>query len=232
MLSEQHALAGLAAPYGLDQRSCERLLAMLQAVRSSPHNLVSRRDRELLLGRHLADSLQALPILRPGALLDLGSGAGFPGLVLACCTPERRVVLVESNRKKAGFLRETAAQLELPEVEVVARRSEELAREPARRAAFPQLTVRAVSALPGLLELAAPLLELNGLLLAWKGKGAVTELERSRKAASVLGIELEARQSYRLEDGLERVLLRFRKRRPTPQRFPRRPGMAAHTPLL
>lgn len=232
MLSEALALAELTASYGLDARARERLLALLAAIRSSPHNLVSRRDRDLLLGRHLADSLQALAFLRPGALLDLGSGAGFPGLVLACCAPERRVVLVESNRKKAGFLRQTAEALALSAVEVSACRSEELAREPARRAAFPQLTVRAVIALPGLLELAAPLLEVDGLLLAWKGAAAVAELARSQKAAAVLGMQLDGRQSYRLEDGVERTLLRFRKRRTTPARFPRRPGMAAHTPLL
>lgn len=135
-------------------------------------NLVNVRSVEDLWQRHIADSVQLAGLLPPGPapLLDLGSGAGFPGLVLAATT-RRRTILVEADKRKAAFLTSAAAQLGLTEVEVHARRIEEV-----RLAPVPLLTARALARLPSLLRYAHRLLAPCGIAILPKGRAAEEEL--------------------------------------------------------
>jgi 16S rRNA (guanine527-N7)-methyltransferase len=135
-------------------------------------NLVAAKDVAELDRRHIADSLQLLPLLpAAGALADLGSGGGLPGLVLAAGLPEREVHLVESDRRKAAFLAEAAATLRLPRVKVHARRIEQAALPP-----LAALTARALAPLDALLAHAARLLAPGGFAIFPKGRGAEQEL--------------------------------------------------------
>jgi 16S rRNA (guanine527-N7)-methyltransferase len=139
-------------------------------------NLVSRRDEDAIWERHIADSLQLVPLLPPGATraIDLGSGGGFPGLVLAHAT---RIPfdLIEADQRKAVFLREAARLLQAP-VQVHAARIEDTVVPPA-----PVVTARALARLPRLLDLAAPKLAIGGVGLFLKGAASSAELTDARR---------------------------------------------------
>jgi 16S rRNA (guanine(527)-N(7))-methyltransferase RsmG len=134
-------------------------------------NLISRADEAALWSRHILDSAQLVPLLphAPGTLIDLGSGAGFPGLVLALLT-EWRVHLVEADRRKAAFLREAARECGAT-VTIHAIRAEALRTDPAD-----VVTARALAPLDALLPLAAPLLRPDGICLFPKGRAVADEL--------------------------------------------------------
>lgn len=152
----------------------ERLGQLLALVRqwNPVVNLVGRGDLAVLEGRHLADSLRLLPLLPRGLYraIDLGSGAGFPGLVLAVAS-DLQFDLIESDQRKAAFLAEAAMRIGAS-ARVVARRIEDAGVAPARL-----LTARALAPLPKLLELAAPLLTDDGECLFLKGRDAAAEIE-------------------------------------------------------
>jgi len=135
-------------------------------------NLVSARTAAEVDNRHIADSLQLVPLLPPeGPVADLGSGGGLPGIVIAAALPEREVHLVESDRRKAAFLVEAAATLRLPRVRVHALRIEHAALPP-----LAALTARALAPLDALLAHAARLLAPGGVAIFPKGRGAEQEL--------------------------------------------------------
>jgi len=136
------------------------------------YNLTAVRDPQEMLGRHLLDSLSVVPYLPAGPLADLGSGAGLPGLVIALARPERAVTLVESNGKKARFLREAVRQLGLAQVRVVQARAENLA-EPG---AYGCITARALGTLAQLVQFGGHLLRPDGQLLAMKGQYPADEI--------------------------------------------------------
>jgi len=167
-------------------------------------------------------------VQRAGVIADLGSGAGFPGLVVAVARPQARVVLVESVGKKAVFLEEAAEDLRLQNVEVVGGRAEDW---DAGIGACDVVTARALARLDVLLEYAAPLLRVDGALVAWKGKRDKGEETSAWKAGKILGMEAPVPTTVPGPDGSERHLYLSRKLRPTPAGYPRRPGMAAKRPL-
>ncbi|HET9346594.1 MAG TPA: 16S rRNA (guanine(527)-N(7))-methyltransferase RsmG [Candidatus Limnocylindrales bacterium] len=153
-------------------------------------NLTAVRDPVEVARRHVLDSLAAIPELRRlgvRAFVDIGSGGGFPGIPLAAALPAEHSVLVESIRKKAGFLETVAAATGLSNVRVEARRAEDLAAEAVHRERWPAVLARAVGGLAELVELAFPLLERRGSLIAWKGDLPDDELEAGRRAVDAMG---------------------------------------------
>jgi 16S rRNA (guanine527-N7)-methyltransferase len=187
-------------------------------------------DRREVENVHIADSLVGLevPAVKEAArIVDLGSGAGPPGLVLAIARPEAEVVLVESVGKKCAWLERTVSALGLENVRVVCARAEELEEAP-----FDVVTARALASLPVLCEYAAPLLREGGALVAWKGAVDAREDADGLHAAQVLGLEREEVRAVEPYPGSQRRTLHvFRKVSPTPEGYPRRPGMAAKRPL-
>ena len=185
---------------------------------------------------HLLDALAALPLLDAAAAstaVDLGSGGGVPGIPLALARPEIRWVLVESVRKKAEVLASMAAELGLGNVTVVAERAELLGRADDHRERHDLVAARACAPLPVLAELALPLLAVGGTLVAWKGPLAAgdQELERGAAALHELGggePELQAAGPVALGG---HTFVVVRKERPTPARYPRRPGEPSRRPL-
>ena len=194
---------------------------------SAPTSVHDRREIENV---HIADSLAGLDVPAVGEaarIADLGSGAGLPGLVLAIARPEAEVVLVESVGKKCGWLERTVTALALENVRVVCARAEELDEEP-----FDVVTARALASLSVLCEYAAPLLREGGSLVAWKGAVDAREDADGLHAANVLGLEREEVRAVEPYPGSQRRTLHvFRKVSPTPEGYPRRPGMAAKRPL-
>jgi 16S rRNA (guanine527-N7)-methyltransferase len=199
-----------------------------------PHTTVSAPDEAVDV--HIADSLCALEIPEVRAaswIADIGSGAGFPGLALAVALPRARVDMVESvSRKCAVIDRLTqAAGLDNELVRALPMRAEERASWGGRES-YDVVTARAVAALPVLVEYAAPLLSEGGIFIAWKGSVDPDEIERAETTASALGLKPDAVVEVEPYVGIrDRNLVVYRKVAPTPDRFPRRPGMAAKRPL-
>ena len=141
------------------------LLVQLLAKWNRVYNLTARRNEDMWVSNHLLDSLSIVPILPNGRLIDVGSGAGFPGLPIAVADPDREIVLLDSNQKKSAFLRHAVTEMRLDNVSVETIRVE--AFRPAR--AFDIVVSRAFSSLPEFVRLAGHLCAKGGRLLAMKG---------------------------------------------------------------
>jgi 16S rRNA (guanine527-N7)-methyltransferase len=220
--------------FELPPRSAEKLNALLKFVITGPSSLTNVRDPAAAVELHIADSLAGLelPQLRAATTIaDLGSGGGFPGLVLAIALPETELTLVESAARKADFLSETAEAMTLENVAVIAERAELWALEAREQDV---VTSRALASTSILLEYAAPLLRVGGTLVAWKGSLSEEELSDGAFAAAELQMS-EPRVLSVSEDLVRgadsRQLIVSEKMATTPERYPRRPGIAKKRPL-
>ena len=164
------------ATLGLDRALAGPLLDYLSLLLrwNRTYNLTAIRDPEEMVSRHLLDSLAMHPYVLPGALADLGTGPGLPGIPLAIVRPDLHVTLVESNGKKARFLREAVRQLGLGDRVRVAESRAEAVDEPG---AYAQITARALDTLAGILEVGGHLLAPQGRLLAMKGVHPAAEID-------------------------------------------------------
>ena len=193
-------------------------------------NLTRITDPDDVLLLHIVDSLTYLSRVAAlrGPIVDVGSGAGYPGVPLAIVTGQP-VTLCESVGKKADFLTEVTGTLNLG-VEVYAGRAEDLGA--ARRGGYGTVVARAVAGLPALIELSAPLLSLGGDLVALKGSPGVEESKAADVAAEACGLVLVASERYALPGGAaDRTVYRYRKVAEPRIALPRRPGMAQRKPL-
>jgi len=210
----------------LNQRSAKlEQYAQLVLERNRSMNLTAARD-EIALWEHIDDSLTLLPYAG-SPHVDVGSGAGFPGLVLAIAAGVA-VTLVESVAKKARFLEEAAVALEL-EVTVLNARAEEVGRDPRYRGQFASASARAVADAATVLEYTLPLLRPQGVALLQRGTIEARERSALADAALVLGGTVE--EDVVLPGSRERHIVFVRKTGVTSARFPRRAGMARKHPL-
>lgn len=200
-------------------------------------NLTSVTAYEEVQRRHFGESLAvAAALYRTGVLrsgqaartIDLGAGAGFPGLPIKIAHPALRLTLLESAAKKTAFLEGVVERLALPDVAVVTGRAESAAHEPAHREAYDLALARAVASLPVLLELALPFLRLGGFLAAPKGSRAGQEVAAATAALQACGGRILVAE--RLPDSPLTLVL-VEKVAPTPSAYPRRPGIPAKRPL-
>jgi 16S rRNA (guanine527-N7)-methyltransferase len=238
------ALAREAARFGLIVTSeqiavCERYADELIA-RNTNVNLTAITEPADIAHKHFLDSWTAFGVRRwtgHERVIDVGSGAGFPGLALRIAGRDLRVTLVESVGKKARFLEEVSALLGLNDVEVRNERAEELGRAEAhrqdRRDRYDVATARAVSTLGQSIEYLLPFLRVGGDAIVWKGR-VEHELPGARKAAAALGAAIE-RIVPTAELGVGDVLpgrnlVVIRKARPTPLRYPRTSAEARRRP--
>ncbi|HEY7524362.1 MAG TPA: 16S rRNA (guanine(527)-N(7))-methyltransferase RsmG [Candidatus Limnocylindrales bacterium] len=222
------ALASLGVSLATDDRGriddhVRLLLAWNDAI-----NLTAIRDPAGIGVAHVADSLAAIPVLHAAGVsrfVDLGSGAGYPGLPLAIALPAE-ALLVDSIAKKAGFMRTAIDALGLADqVRALGVRGEELARDPEHRERWPAVTARAIGSLAEVIELAFPLLELGGLVVAWKGPAVDAELAPAERALAAMGggrIEVRSSGFRGAED---HRLVVVTKRGRTPAAYPRDPAL-------
>ena len=193
-------------------------------------NLTRITDPAEAWHRHVLDSLTLLPYIESmGAanLLDLGSGGGLPGIVLAIIRRDLPITLLEATLKKARFLQDTVEQLGLDNVTVISERAEALgAPDGGGRDGWDLVTARAVATLPVLLELALPLVTPDGYLIAIKGQKANNEIEMSRVALRTLNATVEGTQ--RTASG---TIVVIRRDGPISTTYPRRPGEPGRAPL-
>lgn len=192
--------------------------------------LTAFRTPEPIWSELIADSASAAPKLPAnGEVLDLGSGGGCPGIVLQVLRPDTRLFLLESNGRKAGFLREVVARLELPS-QVLQERSETVAHQAAYRERFDMVVAKAVASLPVLVELALPLLKVQGRLLAFKGPQAQQEVDEATVALKALHGKTLGVEPYELGEKSYRHVI-VQKTAATSKDYPRRPGIPAKQPL-
>ena len=217
----------LAGPHGEKLRHYARLLL----EDGDRLGLTSLREEDRILQELVLDSLAGSGLITEGAkVLDLGSGGGCPGIPLAIARPDCSFLLVEANQRKAGFLQRAAEVLELANVKVAPQRSEELAQQTAHRAVYDYVVAKAVAALPTLIELTVPFLQVHGHLIAYKGPSVAQEIELCKRALFELKAKILRISPYRNgERSLH--LCEIAKLAPSPNRYPRRPGMPGKEPL-
>ncbi|MEO8972725.1 MAG: 16S rRNA (guanine(527)-N(7))-methyltransferase RsmG [Ktedonobacteraceae bacterium] len=197
-------------------------------------NLTAITNPEEVLIKHFLDSLTLLPLIdRPRLrLLDIGTGAGFPGLPLKIARPHWSITLLEATGKKVTFVNHIIDTLHLADVVAVHGRSEELAHKPEYRARFDVVTARAVAAIPTLLEYAAPYCRVGGLIIFPKKGDISDELTQGKRAAILVGAAFKTEKTLSLP-GLpdERNLLVWEQRKVCPAQYPRSGAAMAKNPL-
>lgn len=198
-------------------------------------NLTRVLEPREAVDRHFLDSIAPLKLpglLCPGqTLIDVGTGAGFPGIPLAIACPGLRVTLLDSLQKRVGFLDEVIRALGLS-ARAVHGRAEEAARDPLLRDGFDRATARAVAALPVLMELALPFVRPRGQLILYKGPGLDEELAQSANAIGRLGGRVRGVQPVLIPGrDWDHRLLMVDKLCPTPKPYPRKPGEPGRKPL-
>jgi 16S rRNA (guanine527-N7)-methyltransferase len=199
-------------------------------------NLTAIRGIEEIRIKHFLDALScvlAFGDTPASSLIDLGTGAGFPGLPLKILYPEIRLTLVESVAKKTQFLSHIVQELDLNQVQVVNARAEIVGQQAPYREQYDWAVARAVANLPVLSEYMLPLVKIGGTMLAQKGKSAAAELLEARYAIEILGGQHINTIPVNLP-GLpeERYLVVIQKVNPTPEKYPRREGMPSKRPLM
>ncbi|MCY4623774.1 MAG: 16S rRNA (guanine(527)-N(7))-methyltransferase RsmG [Chloroflexi bacterium] len=211
--------------------------AHVMLVANTRMNLTSITKPEAVETLHFLDSLTVACVLtaetlRGGRVLDVGSGAGLPGVALKIAFPGIRLDLLETTGKKVAFLRDLVAHLELPDVTVQHGRAEDLAHDPSLRASFDAVLARGVAKLPALAELTLPFLRAGGVLVAHKKDNVGPELAAAAKAVQLLGgaaPTLRPVSAPGLEDG--RALVVVEKIAATPKGYPRQAGMPVKRPI-
>lgn len=198
-------------------------------------NLTALTEPGEVAVKHMIDSLSCYDesfFPEGESLLDLGTGAGFPGIPLSIWRPDLEVTFFDSLQKRLTFLQKLAAELGLEHANFLHGRAEEEAHRPAYREAFQLVTTRAVARLPILAEWALPYVRKGGLFIALKGAQYEEELQEGKKALAILGGTVEAVRPVKLP-GLEdkRAVLYIRKTGVSPKKYPRKPKMAAKNPL-
>src|ERR1700681_3421295 len=215
----------------LNTGQISQLAVVLQMLQDDPHAPTAVRAAKQAVDVHVADSLTALEldaIRAAHRIADLGSGAGFPGMALAVALPAAEIRLVESQRRKCEFLERLCARAEIGNARVIWARAEEW-RE--GLVGNDVVVARALASPPVVLEYAAPLLRLGGSLVDWRGKQVPQQENAAMRAADELGLRREeVRRVEPFRGAGERHLYLYLKVRDTPERFPRRAGMARKRP--
>jgi len=202
-------------------------------------NLTAITGYEEVQVKHFLDSLTVTLALEPPTggedyrVIDVGTGAGFPGVPLKILWPDVKLVLLDSTAKKASFLHHLKQKLGLDDVEIVVGRAEEVAHETQYREKFDVVLSRGVARLPTLLELTLPFCAVGGVLIAQRKGDTESAISGAGKAISTLGGGLREAKRIKLTEFTDgRYLLVVDKVSPTPEQYPRRPGIPAKRPLV
>lgn len=204
-------------------------------------NLTAITEEHEFLIKHFADSLSvysAVPLFKEKlssgkcTLIDVGTGAGFPGIPLKIMFPEIKVTLLDSLQKRVNFLKEVIAELGLEGITAIHNRAEDGARDPKLRDGFDLVVSRAVASLPVLSEYCLPYVKPGGLLIAYKSGDIKDELEGASHALKVLGGKLCDSPIFMLPDSdISRSFVVVKKSKPTPKAYPRKAGAIKKEPL-
>lgn len=198
-------------------------------------NLTAITEFEEVLDKHFIDSILLGTVMElkwNSSVIDVGTGAGFPGIPLKIVYPHLRITLLDSLNKRVNFLNEVIHGLELTDITAIHSRAEDGARNPLYRESFDLCVSRAVANLSTLSEYCLPFVKKSGYFVSYKSSQIQAELEQAERAVSVLGGKLESVQSVTLpESDIIRQLVCIRKMKNTPKAYPRKAGTAAKQPI-
>lgn len=196
-------------------------------------NLTAITGPQQVRQKHFLDSISCMAVLppQPGKVIDVGTGAGFPGVVLRVLDPSIQLTLADSVAKKTRFLSHIVQVLDLDGVEVLTARAEELGQDEVHRGTYDWAVARALAPMPTLLEYLLPLVRVGGHVLAQKGAEVGEEIESAVNALGLLGGEVEQVKALELPGGENHNLVVVNKIQDTPAKYPRRTGIPAKRPL-
>lgn len=215
----------------LDDITCQKLCDFGQAVveQNKVMNLTAITEPEKVARLHLLDSISLLKVmnLKGKQVIDVGCGAGFPGVPVKIACPEVKLTLLDSLGKRMNWLEQILPELGV-EARCITARAEEAVAD--RREKYDVATSRAVARLNVLLELTAPYVRVGGYVLAMKGTAAQEEIDEAKNAIRRLGLKLEQIMEFPIEDMAHKVII-LKKVAPTPKEFPRRYAKIKQAPL-
>ncbi|ARJ39054.1 16S rRNA methyltransferase G [Sporosarcina ureae] len=198
-------------------------------------NLTAITDAPSVYLKHFYDSITSafyVDFTKYESVCDVGAGAGFPSIPLKIIYPHLHVTIVDSLNKRITFLNHLAGELQLENVAFVHARAEEFGRNPKYREQFDVVTARAVARLSVLSELCIPLAKQGGLFVSMKGAAASEEMKDATRAVKLLGAVLQNEHEFLLpEEDSERHIFVFEKKKQTPKKYPRKPGVPNKTPI-
>lgn len=192
-------------------------------------NLTAITEYEEVLDKHFYDSLLAMKGDLKGTLADVGSGAGFPGVVLKIVNPDLHVILIEPIRKRCAFLESLIEELSLKDIEVVCERGEDHSLK--HREAYDYVTARAVSNLNSLIEVCGAMVRKDAYFIAMRGKDGRAEIEVAKKAIGTMGFVIEEIRDEEIFNGDRRVIAWLKKEQKTPLKYPRKYNIIKKNPL-
>ena len=198
-------------------------------------NLTGIEEEKEVYIKHFLDSVAAVKkgYIKDGmSIIDVGTGAGFPGLPLRICLENSKVTLLDSLNKRINFLSEVCTSINVDDIELIHGRAEHFGKDEKYREQYDIATARAVAGLPILMEFCVPFIKVGGYFVCLKGPNADTELEESRKAMEVLGLEFVEKIDVELpEIELKHNIVVFKKVNSTPAKYPRKAGKPVKSPI-
>ncbi len=196
-------------------------------------NLTAITEPEEVLQKHFIDSLTIMPYIKNNEkVIDVGTGAGFPGIPLKIAKEEVEVILLDALNKRLNFLNEVIQELELSTIETVHLRAEEAGRNKDLREKFDVSVSRAVAPLSVLVEYLLPLVKVNGKCICMKGSNVEEEIRNSKKAIEILGGNIEKIEEFTLPNSdIKRNIIIIKKVSKTPSKYPRKPGTPSKEPI-
>ena len=198
-------------------------------------NLTGIEEEKEVYIKHFLDSVAAVKkgYIKDGmSIIDVGTGAGFPGLPLRICLENSKVTLLDSLNKRINFLSEVCTNINIDDIELIHGRAEDFGKDEKYREQYDVATARAVAGLPILMEFCVPFIKVGGYFVCLKGPNADTELEESRKAMEVLGLEFVEKIDVELpEIELKHNIVVFKKVNSTPAKYPRKAGKPVKIPI-
>jgi 16S rRNA (guanine527-N7)-methyltransferase len=231
----RHARALFNIELTADQQQAFSRLAVELLAWNESINLTAITDPDQIESRHFLDSISVLRAvnLQPGCkVIDVGTGAGFPGLPLRIVNPKIALTCLESTGKKCDYIAQVARKLDMADVNVVHGRAEEVGQDPAHRERYDVALARAVARMPVLVEYLLPLLRVGGKMIALKGESAAQEVSTAQHALRVLGGEMRRLIPVELPEVAEtHYLVLIEKVAASPAQYPRRPGVPSRKPL-
>ena len=194
-------------------------------------NLTAIIEPEEIIKKHFIDCLSIIKYIKDDSkIIDVGTGAGFPGIPIKIANKSLNITLLDSLNKRISFLNEIITKLKLSNIETVHARAEEYAAN-GKREKYDIAVSRAVANLPTLLEYLMPYVKVNGICICMKGPKAQAELEESKKAIEILGGRLEKIENIKIDENMDRNIIIIRKIKNTPNAYPRKAGKPGREPI-
>lgn len=195
-------------------------------------NVTAIKDEKEFIVKHFIDSLTIEKYITNGEkVLDIGTGAGFPGIPIKITKNKSHVDLVDSVNKKLNVIRDIIPKIKLEDIECIHTRAEDLAKNVKYRESYDVVTSRAVANLTTLVEYMLPFVKVGGKIICMKGPNVEEELAESKKAISILGGKIEQIENINIDSDYERNIIIIKKEKPTPKQYPRGQGKPLKEPI-